>query len=328
MKFRYCFFIFIFLNAIFFNISANNPDTSKTDTSKTEIRDFSYSFFSNFKSNPALTGIQGGQTLSNEAGINNPLRAFGNFYHPQFYSFLFDAAFGKKRNFATGIFVNEAKGGAIENPSAGLAVSKTFNLSGSNSFYHKLIVGASIEYNIVHLSYDTLTFGDMINPLYGFIYYTQETKPSSLNRQFVNFSAGLWYHNPVFYLGLSARNLNQPNVSQFALSVIPMELYFSSGGKLKLSKQFSLHPSFNVTVIKGYKGKLNSYSPAVICSYRQKYNLGLSYMDLNKIGIHAGFVLVKHLTLLATCAFSTNADLYQFGTLSYLGGKMQYNFKN
>jgi type IX secretion system PorP/SprF family membrane protein len=329
MRLWYFFFIIIIFIADF-NVSASNSDTVKTDTTKTEIQDFTYSFFNNFKLNPSITGIHGEFDFELEAGIDKPLRTYGDFYQPQYYSFLFDVAIGKKRKLALGLFLNEAKGGAIENLSGGFAVSKTFYLSKnkSDSAFHKLSVGVSTEYNIVSFAWDKITFGDMIDPRYGFVYNTQETKPGSLSKQFINFSAGIWYNNPLVYCGFSVHNITQPNLSLYSASIIPREFYISSGGNLKLSKQFSLHPSFNVSIIKGFKGKLNSYSPAIICSYHQKYIAGFSYMDLNKIAIHTGCAFAKHLELFVTCAFSTNADLYQFGTLSYLGGKLQYNIKN
>lgn len=309
------------------HVYAINPDTSKIDTIKTEIQDLSISFFNNFRLNPALTGINSGPSLVLEAGIDKPLKTHGQFNQPQLYSFLFDVAIGERRNFAFGIYVNEAKGGAIVNPSTGLAVSGTFDLSGSNSFYHKLRIGASIEYDQIGFSYEGITSGDMIDPMYGFIYSTNETKPGDLNKQYINLSSGLWYHNTLLYCGFAVHNITQPNISIYSVSIIPREFIISSGGNIKISKKFSLHPSFNISIIDRFKGKLNSYTPAIICSYHKKYNAGFSYMDLNKIGIHAGCILAKHLTLIATCAFSTNADLYQFGTLSYLGGKIQYHFK-
>lgn len=329
MKFNYFFFIIIF-NAYIVNVFASNPDTSKNDKAKTEIQYISISFFNNFRINPALTGIQGNPVFSLEAGIDKPLRTYGDFYRPQFYSFMFDAAMSKKKNFGAGLYINDYKGGAIQNLSIGLTASKNFNLIkyNSDSTFHKLRIGISFEYNILGFSFGGITTGDMIDPRYGFVYNTWEHMPCDLNKRYINFSAGLWYHNPILYCGFAVDNITQPNIALYTASIIPREFIISTGGKIKVSGKFSLHPLFNISIINGYKGKYNSYTPAVLCSYILKYNAGLSYMDLNKIGIHAGCVLAKHLTLLATCAFSTNTDIYPFGSLSYLGGKMHFDFKN
>jgi hypothetical protein len=322
MKFKKYFFIVIFSLASIFQTFGNNPDSAVT-----KIADYSISFFNNSKINPALTGITGKCNFSLEAGIDKPLIANSDLYRPQSYSFLSDGSFGKKRNMAIGLFINETKGGAFENSSIGLSVSKNFNLIQNRSkyYYHKLRVGIAIELSRFVILYDDLTYGDMINPRYGFVCLTNETKPASLGKNYFNFSAGFWYHNPFIYLGLSAININEPSIGTFSVSKIPMEFILSLGGNIKVSNQIMIHPSINGTVINGFKGKLNSYTPAIICSYREKYNAGLSFMDLNKIGIHAGCVFAKHFNLLATCAFSTNTDLYQLGTIGYLGGEIQYN---
>jgi type IX secretion system PorP/SprF family membrane protein len=328
MNFRYFFFVIAIFIISNFSVSANNSDTLKKDTLKTTIQDFSHSFFNSSTLNPAYTGISGVQNFILEAGIDKPLKTDDMLYCAQFYSIMFDLSIGRKRNFAIGINLDETKGGAFVNNSLGFSVSKNINIyeNKATSGFHRLRIGITAEYRQFAFDVNRMTYGDMIDPRYGFIYYTMETKPSELSKGTVNFSTGIWYHNPYFYFGLSTLNVTQPNNAFFTVSKIPMEINVSSGGNVILSNDLSLHPSINSTIIKGYNGKFNSYSPAIMCSYLQKYDAGLSYMDLNKIGIHAGCVLAKHLTLLASCAFSTNTDLYQFGTLGYLGGKILYNF--
>lgn len=318
---NFCFLI------IFFITSSTSAFADKSDSVITKIKDASLFFFNDFKLNPALTGIKGGQNIALKAGIDKPLISYGDFYRPQLYSFLYDGSFGKRKHFATGLYFDEEKEGAIVNNSIGISFSGNLDISKA-TFYHNIRIGFSIAYAQMSIDFDKLVWGDQIDPRYGFIYYTQETRPSSLTKRTLNFSAGMWYNNPVFYCGFAVQNITQPNMSLFSVSKIPAEFIISSGGNIQLSDQIMLHPSFNASLLKGFKGNLNSYSPAVICTYRQKYNAGLSFMDLNKIGIHVGFTFVKHFTLLATCAFSTNTDLYQFGTIGYMGGKIQFNFNN
>jgi type IX secretion system PorP/SprF family membrane protein len=303
---------------------------SNSDTLKTKSQGFSPSFYTNPLTNPAYTGIFGGQNITIEAGIDKPLKTYGNLYRPQSYSFLYDLSVGKKRNLSFGINLSDTKGGAWEKTSLGFSVSKNFSLfaSGVNSWFHKLRIGLTTEYDQLLFNNNGWIFGDMIDPQYGFIYYTKETRPSETSKGFLNFSAGMWYYNPYFYFGFSALNVTEPNCGYFSVAKIPMEINISTGGNVFLNNNFSVHPSINISILPGFNEKFNSYSPTLICTYKQKYDAGLSFMDLNKIGFHAGCTVAGHFILLATCAFSTNTDLYQLGTLGYLGGKIMYHFNN
>jgi hypothetical protein len=106
-----------------------------------------------------------------------------------------------------------------------------------------------------------------------------------------------------------------------------LEINISSGGKIIVNKNFSIHPSFNLVIVPGFEGKLSICSPAIIGSFKNNYFLGLSYKDLNKITIHAGAVAFKNITLSAACGISTNTDIAVFGNPAYIGGDLRINLK-
>ena len=62
------------------------------------------------------------------------------------------------------------------------------------------------------LNWDNLTFGDMIDPKYGFIYNTQENIANNPSyKQFPDFSTGFVGYTENFYFGFAAHHLTQPN---------------------------------------------------------------------------------------------------------------------
>lgn len=86
------------------------------------------------------------------------------------------------------------------------------------------------------IDWEKLTFGDQIDPRYGFIYYTQETKPGDLTKGTADFSAGLLGYGENIYGGLAVHHLTQPNEGFFSVSKLPMRITAHLGGVIDLEK--------------------------------------------------------------------------------------------
>ena len=321
-------FLYLFLIALANGVFAGRRDSLKTDTIKTIQNDFVFSFTNNILTNPALTGFSKGITLQLKSDFDNPLFIQNGLYNPQQYYALTDIAFGKKKNNAVGLYFIEAKFGTFETKSYGFSFARNFDLhfSKSTSFYHKLRIGISFDNNIVNLNYNKTTWGDQINPRYGFLYATQEKiLNSSSNYSSLNLSG--WYNNPILYFGLTSKNIIIEDKTALLSNLkAQMEYVISCGGNIKLDKYFTLHPSIFMNIINEYKGNFNSYEPAILCTFKGNYLFGISYKDLNKITIHAGAMLFKRLTISAACGFSTNSDFNEFGEPAYIGGNIKIYF--
>jgi type IX secretion system PorP/SprF family membrane protein len=83
-------------------------------------------------------------------------------------------------------------------------------------------------YIMKHLDRDNLTFGDMIDPRYGFIYPVQEVTGSSTTNHF-DLGVGLLAYSRNFYGGYSVDHVTEPNES------------FTNPGKSKLPRKHTVN---------------------------------------------------------------------------------------
>lgn len=121
-----------------------------------------------------------------------------------------------------------------------LTVTKSFSLSaGFQATYHELSINES-----------KLTFGDQINPIYGFIYPTSE----QLLRNSVStpdFSAGILGYGKNVFFGFAADHLTQPDQSLIAgSSPLPLKYTVHAGAMIPVNTgstfaedQFTLSPN-------------------------------------------------------------------------------------
>ncbi len=113
----------------------------------------------------------------------------------------------------------EALGGGVGllvmNDKAGENTLNTTNVSGIYSYQLNVTREFSIKFGLQgtytqkKLDWDKLTFGDMIDPRYGFIYETQELRPNT-NKGFWDFSAGILGYSNRVYGGVAVNHLTEP----------------------------------------------------------------------------------------------------------------------
>ena len=103
----------------------------------------------------------------------------------------------------------------------------------------KLSVKAGFEasYRMIGLDWSELTFGDMIDPQYGFVYPTQEDiDDNATSVDFPDFSAGLLAYSENFFFGFAAHHLTQPNQGFISESELPVKITTHVGGNFALNK--------------------------------------------------------------------------------------------
>lgn len=98
------------------------------------------------------------------------------------------------------------EGGCINTYAASAIYS--FKIKVSKKFNLRLSLQAT--YQQKSLNWGLLTFGDMIDPKYGFVYATQEQQPNKLSRGVFDMSAGLLGYTPHVYFGMAAHHITRP----------------------------------------------------------------------------------------------------------------------
>jgi len=108
------------------------------------------------------------------------------------------------------------------------------------------VQGTYIQKNI---DWSKLTFGDQIDPRYGFIYNTNEIQPNT-NKGFVDLSAGVLAYSNFVYGGVAVNHLTEPNEAFFANSTsnLPMKITGHVGAIIPLddSRDASTYISPNI----------------------------------------------------------------------------------
>ena len=105
--------------------------------------------------------------------------------------------------------------------------------------------GFEASYRMISLDWSNLTFGDMIDPKYGFIYPTGEdiaNNATSVN--FPDFSAGFIGYSENLFFGFAAHHLTQPDQGFISESQLPTKITAHIGGNIPLSRY-----SRNTTII-------------------------------------------------------------------------------
>lgn len=134
------------------------------------------------------------------------------------------------------VFQDNAGDGTLKNFAANVSYAYTARLNRDLS----LKFGGQAGFFQKSLDWKNLTFGDMIDPRYGFIYQTSEPfGDESVNAP--DFSAGMLLYSPDWYVGGAVHHLNQPNESFFGSTDATLYRRFTvqAGGNIALDKR---HP--------------------------------------------------------------------------------------
>ena len=97
--------------------------------------------------------------------------------------------------------------------------------------------GFEASYRTLNLDWDNLTFGDMIDPTYGFIYNTDEDIVNNANNvSFPDFSAGVLGYTKNMFFGVAAHHLTQPNQGFISVSQLQRKYTAHIGGNFPISR--------------------------------------------------------------------------------------------
>jgi type IX secretion system PorP/SprF family membrane protein len=150
------------------------------------------------------------------------------------------------------------------------------------------VVKPAINFGLLdeRIDWSKYNFGDMIDPLYGYISNTQEVK----NRETImapDFGAGMFFYGNKFFGGIYFQHITEPEVgSLFTGSPYPAKLTIHGGYLMNGYKwlgNFELIPSF----IYEYQQESRT-DLSVIAKYR-KYSLGIGARPGSAFMFMAGF---------------------------------------
>ena len=136
-------------------------------------------------------------------------------------------------------------GGQVIADEAGNGILRNINASAFYSYdlpvnrYFSIRAGFQATYFQKSIDWDQLTFGDQIDPRYGFIYNTNEI-PIENNVNGVDFSAGILGYTKSFYGGFAVHHLTEPD-----------EKFLTTGESL-LPRKFTAHAGFYIPYNKRY----------------------------------------------------------------------------
>ena len=129
-------------------------------------------------------------------------------------------------------------------------------------------------YQQKRLDFNKLTFQDMIDPKYGFVYATQEYFPR-WTKGIADFSAGIVVYSDHYYGGIAVNHFTQPHESFFdntgKETRLPMKITGNFGAVLDIKRHLKSEKTLGDV----------SISPNVIFQYQSRFVGGAAYTTAN-----------------------------------------------
>lgn len=139
--------------------------------------------------------------------------------------------------------INGGLGVIVMNDKAGEGTIATTNIGAMYAYQLNINRKFSMRFGLQgtyvqkKLDFDKLTFGDMIDPRYGFVYPTQEVRPKE-TRSYVDFSGGVLAYTSKVYGGLAVHHLTEPDEAFIVkgTSKLPMKITAHIGALLPIGE--------------------------------------------------------------------------------------------
>lgn len=118
----------------------------------------------------------------------------------------------------------------------------SYKLKVSRKFSMRFALQATCQQK--SLDWSKLTFPDMIDPKYGFVYETNETQPSKLTKVVADFSTGFIGYTDKLYFGLAVHHFTRPYEGFISVSRLPIKWTAHFGGYFDLKRKSRRARSF------------------------------------------------------------------------------------
>ena len=292
-----------FLLLTSFNTLAQDEVTSELTHPAAQDR---HRIFTGFWDNPALTGGGGRNNFHTQYASHFGIR--------HTYVVGQDFRLGEERKFAMGVAYGKvAEGESLANSQ----IKENFLLL---TFAYRFDIGElvirpgiGLGYRIKILDFTQLTFGDMIDPRYGFIYQSQTTFVNSASGS-GDLNIGVEYMYRNLFLETVMQHVTQPNEGIHSRPVKKVrEFLIHSGIRLKLADKLIVTPYVLSRIVHYY----SSFTPGVLGEIGEKLLLGISYENLNTITLNTGLNFGKVFRLQASLGVITIPRWREVMPISY-----------
>ena len=223
---------------------------------------FTQYFSSTVYLNPAFAGYEGYSRISSSYRLQWPEISGGyQTFNVSYDQFLKPISGG----FSARYLYDAAGEGTIITQEASFAYSPYFRL-----FNESLLISPALElgWRGRSINWDNLTFGDMIDPRYGFIYESKELDVGNTVNNF-NLNAGVLLSHGAFVYGAAFHHLNKPGEGFI--------------GTAKLAIRYTLHFSYVAELTENLKA-----SPSLIYMRQQDASILLPSVVFSFYGVKAG----------------------------------------
>ena len=264
-----------------------------------------------FEDNPALAGFDRKFNAAYSYKAQNI--GFGNRF--RVHSGMMDIAFGgDKQNWGAGVAYKHVKEGSFVYHQVIHAHSARAQIGN-----HNLLFGVKGGVAISNLEWDYLTFPDMVDPRFGFIYPTNEVKPASTDYIVAIVGTGLrYYWNRLSfdysyeYRAAQKYTLNVPSLENTHLHVLKTAYHFKLGKTVNLTPEFLL---FNNKYSKW------NFTPAISVSFKNHAFAQFAFYHLNQMRIKLGYQFRELIAMTISCSTYLSEETNQaLGIASVEGG--------
>jgi len=236
-------------------------------------------------------------------------------YSPRAWLGTYELSIGKKRKHHLGF--NYAK--SYQGISSGWNAGISYAFSAKIGKFQKIRLGISVDYFQQTLNWDYLSFGDEIDPRYGFVYVIQEVI-GGLSTGYTDFDAGLWYEYGPLQIGASMISITQPDEGFLGLSSKPKIIYIHPQYHIVINKDFVLTPFYEAKIT-----YVTTHSPGISFTMWNKWLIGVSYENLNALKLNLAFA-TKHFRLFTAGGIPTEKELRAISYTAYLETGLRYLF--
>ena len=150
------------------------------------------------------------------------------------YSVAYDQHFDKLAGGVGILFFGDRQGYSVYNTNT-IQIMYSYKLEVSRAFSVRMALQAGYQHKT--LDWDKLTFGDQIDPQYGFIYNTAEKQPSDLSKGVLDFAAGVVGYSENYFFGVAAHHLTQPSEGFLAESKLPLRITVHGGATIDVKRK-------------------------------------------------------------------------------------------
>lgn len=230
----------------------------------------------------------------------------------------YEGTFGRRNEIGIGAYAQETKYPIWKDQELALIGSYAFNFDK----FGTLRGAVKASYQTKRIQSDNLTYNDMIDPVNGYMFNTDDPAvvPSASNS--ISTGVGLYYEGSRLFGGINYDHLaniqmNDNNISNTSVQTMML------GYNLPISNKFHLTPRIYRTKV----SEIVNYTPSMHLSYRNSAYLGFAYRNLNMPSLYIGTAIFRRLNLNLSIGKLKSTEGQITNSKGFVQGGLSYRFK-